>query len=354
MSELARSLVGRGVRVEAVTTAADIDGPTALEGEDFRLLMTPSRKRARDRAVDLFREERRGLGRLLGQVTADVVHAHWTYEFAWASLNARPLVVTAHDAPLTVLRHMPDAYRALRTVMAYRVRLASPHLTVVSPYLALKWRRQMLYRKRIPVVPNMVDPPRGAPAGHALPREAPVILDVSDEGRRKNVASLLRAMPLVLEAHPGARLRLAGPGLVEDSKLGTLAEQLDVRGSVEFLGVLDATELDDAYRGATIFVHPSLEESFGMTVAEAMAHGLPVVGGARAGGVPWVLGGCGVVVDVRDPTKIAGAICSLLGDRSIGLRLGEAAARRARATFAPASVVETWLDLYRGLATGRR
>ena len=52
----------------------------------------------------------------------DIVHAHWTYEFALGAIESRvPTVVTAHDAPLSILRLNPTPYRLARTVMAWQV-----------------------------------------------------------------------------------------------------------------------------------------------------------------------------------------------------------------------------------------
>lgn len=64
-------------------------------------------------------------------------------------------------------------------------------MSAVSPYLGYRWRREMAYRRPIKVVPNISD---------ALPVVAPrttrahrLVLDVTDQTDRKNVASLIRA-----------------------------------------------------------------------------------------------------------------------------------------------------------------
>jgi len=149
-----RPATGRafGAHVEVVTSAAEVEDRVELSGPGLRVFVGPRRARARDLARDLLRQERRALGALLGQTQSEVIHALWTYEFAWAALDTRrPVVVTARDAPLTILREMRDAYRAMRALMAYLVRARTPVLTAVSPYLAGRWRREMLYRQPIHV-----------------------------------------------------------------------------------------------------------------------------------------------------------------------------------------------------------
>ena len=193
VTELARALVGAGLEVEIATIAEEVETPMTLEGDRLRLHIAPMR--ARHRARDGFRRERDWLERLIRASEANVVHAHWTYEFAWAALDSgRPAIVTAHDAPLTALRWYPDPYRAIRTAMAYVVRLRIRTLTAVSPYLAWRWRREMGYRRSIPVIPNSA-PALTSTSTRSLRNGGPRIVDVSDAGRRKNVPSLVRALP---------------------------------------------------------------------------------------------------------------------------------------------------------------
>ena len=347
VTELARALVDTGLEVEIATIAEEVETPITLEGDRLRLHMAPMR--ARHRARDGFRRERDWLERLIRASEANVVHAHWTYEFAWAALDSgRPAVVTAHDAPLTVLRWYPDAYRAVRAAIAYVVRSRVQTLTAVSPYLASAWRSQTFYRRRIPVVPNSVASVAGTSNGSKRNNPVPVILDVADNGRRKNIPSLLRAMAKILSCHPDARLRLVGPGLSEDSPLAEIADALELRDAIDFVGEVDLAGLADEYSRATVFVHPSLEESFGLTIAEAMSHGLPVVAGAKAGGPSWLLdeGQAGLLVDTRRPEAIGAAVCLLLDNGDLRAELGAAAAERVRATFSPAAVTPTWMKLY--------
>ena len=136
----------------------------------------------------MFAVERAGVAHALSGIGADVVHAHWTYEFALGALKTgdRPTVITAHDAPFTVLSHMPDAYRLVRALMASMTRLKRPTLTAVSPYLAERWRREMFFRDPIDVIPNPVPASIHHSQGGAASVTGPVILSVSDSSRRKN------------------------------------------------------------------------------------------------------------------------------------------------------------------------
>lgn len=313
---LADAFVKRGHRVSIVTTSPDADTVMPYLGTDLSVVVAPSRLRARSRAADLFAVERAGVAEALRMIRPDVVHAHWTYEFALGALRekAAPTVVTAHDAPLTVLKHMPDAYRLVRAAMATWTRLRRPNLTAVSPYLAERWRREMLFRANIDVIPNPAPLKVGGVTGRVVRHVGPVILSVSDGSRRKNVRTLLRAFPLLADRHPGAELRLVGNGLGPDDELCRAWLSTGRSASVSFLGRLSREALEAEYAKATVFCHTSLEESQGLVLLEAVQHGIPVVAGRDSGAVGWTLfdGAAGVLTDVRSPTAVADAVTSVL------------------------------------------
>jgi glycosyltransferase involved in cell wall biosynthesis len=256
------------------------------------------------------------------------------------------VLVTAHDAPLTILRLKCDAYRLVRTALAYRVRLGIRTLSAVSPYLADRWRREMAYRRPIMVVPNIAValPPV---AQRATPGRR-VILDISDHGKRKNVAALIQAFGEVRRLRDDTVLRLVGPGLGPDGELARWARANRLSTSVEFAGPVDHSAIPGNLAEAAVFAHTALEEAHPMSVCEAMRAGLPVVGGRLSGGVPWTLDGgrCGVLVDVRDPHAIAGGILRLLSDPGLARGLGIAARRRAVSTFGADAVVLSYLEAY--------
>lgn len=355
VNNLTRALLDAGISVELVTLAPEASGMVVFEGPNLRILAGHYRKRPRDRARDLFWVERRQVASLLAETSAPIVHAHWTYEFALGSLadSSRPTIVSARDAPLTVLRYMPDRYRLARAALAVLTRVRVSALAANSPYLAGAWRRQMLYRRMIQVIPNVVPVP--AAGSTRTWGDGPTVLAVADAGPRKNVASLLRALVRIVDRHPKVRCRLVGDGLTEGSGLAALAERLGVRRRVEFVGFVDGERLAAEFARATVFVHPSLEESFGMSVAEAMSHGLPVVAGAGAGAMPWLLddGRAGVLVDVRDPAAIAASVCELLDSPDLRAAVSSEATRRVQAEFSPAVVAERSLRVYEDLEEGR-
>ena len=220
-------------------------------------------------------------------------------------------------------------------------------MTAVSPYLAAAWRRQMLYRGHISVVPNVI--PFVATA-RAIPDHllAPIILDVAASGKLKNVTALIRAMPRILDSFPDVRLQLVGHGLTAESPLAEMAQRLGLNEHVEFIGRLAAPELAAVYRHADIFAHVSLEESFSMSIAEAMSHGLPIIAGRQSGGVPWLLdeGRSGLLVDVRSPAAIANGVIQLLTSGDLRRSLAAAGLERVRSRLSAEAVTDGYLEVY--------
>ena len=347
VNALVTALLQQQIEVDLITLTPEVTGLHNLRGPGLNIRIGPYRSRPRHRARDFYAQERRTLSELLAMASGDVVHAHWTYEFALpCETERRPVLVTAHDAPLTILRLTRDKYRLMRTTLAYRVRLGIRTLSAVSPYLAGRWRREMAYRRPIHVVPNIAVglPPaeRGTTPGQQ------VILDVSEAGRLKNVRTLIRAFKEVRGQRADTVLRLVGPGLGPDDELARWSSANGLADSVEFIGPVEHTAIAGHLAEAAVFAHVSVEEAHPMTVCEAMHARLPILGGQCSGGVPWTLDGgrCGLLVDVRDPHAIAAGIVRLVSDQRIARELGAAAQRRAVTTFSADAVASGYLEAY--------
>ena len=97
---------------------------------------------------------------------------------------------------------------------------------------------------------------------------------------------------------------------------------------VTFTGALQGTELADAYADLDVFVHFGTEETFGQTIQEAQATGLPVV--APASGGPRFLidhGTSGYLIDPEDPASFVTHVRRLTQDAGLRARMGESARR---------------------------
>jgi glycosyltransferase involved in cell wall biosynthesis len=142
-----------------------------------------------------------------------------------------------------------------------------------------------------------------------------VLLTVSrlaSSERYKGHDRVIRALPRVLEQHPETVYVVVGDG-DDRSRLETIAAKTGVSAQVRFTGLIGGDDLADYYRLADVFVMPSTGEGFGIAFLEAMASGVPVIGGNRDGTVdPLVDGALGTAIDPDDEDQLVGAICAAL------------------------------------------
>lgn len=353
VADLARAALGAGWRVQVFTLDPTVPQTATLHGPQLTIHI--GHFRPRHRARDLFSPERAYLAQAIQRAKPQIVHAHWTYEFALGALESGvPTVVTAHDAPLRILRLNPTPYRLLRTLMAWQTARRVKHLTAVSTYVADHFRRHFCYSPPIAVIPNGIldewfDAARPSQAGTSF---ASVL---NGWGNLKNGKTLLKAFHLVRQVLPDSQLLLFGPGHGVAEPAETWAIRHGLARGVTFRGVVARQPLrEELKQRAQILVHPSLEESFGMTLAEAMALGIPVIAGKDSGAVPGTLdyGKSGVLTDVRSPQLMAAEMIRLARDPKLRQQFGAAGAVSARNKFRMSNVLASYAEIYREAAKG--
>jgi glycosyltransferase involved in cell wall biosynthesis len=158
---------------------------------------------------------------------------------------------------------------------------------------------------------------------------------VSKAHEYKGVDMVIRAMPRILAAVPGAHYVVVGDG-DNRRELERLAERKGVARRVEFVGAVRDAQLATLYRTCDLLVMPSrvsecaglwTGEGFGRVYAEAALAGKPVIGSRAGGAAEAVLDGkTGLLVDPISPDEIAGAVLNLL----LNPRVAEGMGRRAR------------------------
>ncbi len=166
------------------------------------------------------------------------------------------------------------------------------------------------------------------------------LLHVSVYYEHKNLGTLFKALALLNEhaAQPFVLKTTANP-LGETASVKEvfqsdkeLAGRPEIAKWVEFIGLLPSDEAWHLYREADIFVFPSLTESFGLPLAEAMAHGLPVVASDTPASRE-ICGDAAVYFQPIDPEDLAAKIREVSSNESLRKRLADAGRRRAATCF---------------------
>ena len=184
------------------------------------------------------------------------------------------------------------------------------------------------------------------------------LIYVSLYSEHKNLATLLRAMPLLnrngtrkfalkTTVNPGWE---GGAWTVTHKEDLALARQPDVASWVEFLGPLGQQQVQELYREGDLFVFPSLCESFGHPMVEAMAQGLPIV----ASDTPVnreICSEAAVYFSPSDPEDFARQTRLLAADAPLRQQLSARGQERARTKFRWDTHVRRILDVVSAFGT---
>jgi glycosyltransferase involved in cell wall biosynthesis len=190
-----------------------------------------------------------------------------------------------------------------------------------------------------------------AAPGASRPPSRPFVLGV---GRLHPIKGIERAIAALsrLPAQERPRLLLAGAGSRSYvARLARRADDLGVRGDVEFLGLVGGAALRALYAEARALVLPSRYENFGMVVLEALRAGCPVVASRET---PWECldeTGAGRVVDADDREAFAAAIARF-ADPTGRARAASAGRALFAERFAPDRVIPRFAAWYERCLAG--
>lgn len=283
-----------------------------------------------------------------------LIHSHglWTPANHWAAKAARQSNIPLIIQPRGMLEPWALSQRAWKKRLAMTL-YQRRDLDQAAMFIATAWTegeniRRLGFRQPIAVIPNGVELDVPGVDGCSLHQglERPrTVLFLSRIHPKKGLLNLLDAWARVVPN--GWRLKIAGPDegghLVE---VRALARRLGIDPLVDFVGELDGVAKSQAYAGADLFVLPTFSENFGVVVAEALAHGVPVI---TTRGTPWAdleTYRCGWWVDIGvDPLMQALREAMDLSDderRAMGVR-GRAYVRR----YDWGDIARQTMDVYR-------
>jgi glycosyltransferase involved in cell wall biosynthesis len=384
----------------APLTAAYLDGLLAgfdadpIEGESFAFLLGSDQDDPTERFANLSVVGRRLLPptRLLrsGALTVDPfllsgasIGAAWradrggaagaVYHTAGGSIplvSGLPVVVTLLDlAPW----ELPGAYQrgtASRFGQRLRGRLLREAAAVIVGTEAVATAARQLLRIRrdririIPLAPRTAfrfwaeATPHAESNGSPDPRAERERLGLPERylvysGRydaRQDLATLLRALAeLAARGRPDGldadapwppRVLLADASPEDRAALARAAGREGVGEALAYAPRLDVVRLATLVRGARAALLPAVSDSAGLSAIEAIACGTPVIA-SSVGALPEIVGGAGILVEPRDPTRLASAIATIIADDRVHAQLAGAARERAE------SEQRTWSDVAR-------
>jgi len=266
-----------------------------------------------------------------------------TFDVVIDDLNKIPFFTPCfvREPLLTIVHHLfgrsiyleasllPASYVYWSERLALRIYRRTP-FAVVSESTRAELR-QLGITSPIELLPNAVDHDRyGVAPAERSPE--PLICHLGRLKRYKSVEHLLRALPLVHAVLPATRLVIVGEGDHRPA-LEALAGELGIREAVRFTGQVSHEEKVCWLNRAWVAVNPSPKEGWGLTVIEANACGVPVVAADSPGLRDSVQDHeTGLLYPYGEIETLAAGLITLLRDRELRERMGEAA-RRWAGTF---------------------
>jgi glycosyltransferase involved in cell wall biosynthesis len=322
---------------------------------------------------------------LSAQVTGsapDIVHLHWVARMMRLETLRRftvPIVWTMHDSwaftggcylpgdctryrewcgTCPVLRSSRENDLSHRIWLRKRKSWEGLNLTLIAPsrWMAACAQASSLFcNTRIEVIPNGLDVNRFKPVDQhtardifSLPRDKKLILfgaNAATRDRNKGFHLLVAALRELTATARRDTIELVVFGSAEQDKLANLGHQ------THYLGWLhDDTRLAQLYSAADVMVLPSIQESLGYTVMEAMACGTPCVA-FNQGGVPDLIvnGENGYLAKPFEPASLARGIDWILKDAARHRELAAKAREKMVREFALEKIAKRHMELYRNL-----
>jgi len=244
------------------------------------------------RAMRLALPLRAELHRLLGSHRPSVIHSHglWAPAVHWACRAARRRGIPLVAHPRGMLEPWALGHKAWKKrigmALFQRRDLDAARVLIATSAQEYENIRKLGLRQPVAVIPNGVDLVSPRHAVRRSPRQGERVrnaLFLSRIHPKKGLPNLLQAWARL--SPRGWRLRIAGPD--EGGHLAevmALARHLGIAESIDVVGEVDGERKSDTYGDADLFVLPTFSENFGVVVAEALAHGVPVI---TTRGAPW-------------------------------------------------------------------
>ena len=190
-----------------------------------------------------------------------------------------------------------------------------------------------------------------------------VILFVGRLERRKGIHTIFEVLPTLLEKYPNVEMRFVGNYEIVDDSLGETFINHFAKtygkekwtNRVHFLGQINNKEKNQEFADCDIFIAPSLYESFGIILIEAMSAKKPVIG-CRIGGMQEIVedGKNGFLIDVEDSEALTSCLEELIVSPTLRERMGWNGFERFKKMFSNAAMTHGTLQIYQEILNNNK
>lgn len=345
---------GRDVRV--LTSSMRTHGPISLLDPKLLLDDPPYVQRTHTAATPGLSYPRlQGLAYYLQHHQPDIVHgySYWYHPAdvaaRFAKKNRLPFIF--HPIFYTNAQRKKIGWRIYQQIMGRATFAAADVVAVISPYEQKLIETAGLPVRRFVLLPPGVDTTALAQAksnpfvGRGI--VGPVLLCVGRLAASKGIDEAIRVFARIQPAYPTAQLVIIGEDFGDQALLQKLAGSLHLK-NVHFWGKVPREILEGAYQHAFALLHPSHYEAFGITVAEALAAGTPVIARNTAA-IPYVAprNTAGLLFTTEE--QFQKSLETLLSSPTLAAKLGSQGQQYVRQNFTWDRTIQKLLGLYNEL-----
>lgn len=280
----------------------------------------------------------------------DAVFCWWSYRVFRPDLlvvsNGTPGLMTgalAYPAPVVFFMHTYPQHGKMRWMVRRYISAVSRlrnRFVAVSNFAAGKISDVMgIPPDRMAVIYNSF-----APVTAGMEEKPSIVLTIGHVASFKNPDTWLNVAERVVTRCPDVRFVWLGGGEMLETMRAQVRE-LGLDSRIEFAGYSD--DVRSYFRKTVVYFQPSLVESHGISVVEAMAHGIPCVT-SDAGGLPESVANSetGIICPTGDVDGFAEGIVELLDNRDLRVKMGTAGQIRSEKLFSGMNQEAKILDLY--------
>ncbi len=294
---------------------------------------------------------------------SNVIHAHdWLVSTASISIKhflKRPLVFTVHSTEVGRSKGLKGANSYTIDGLEWWSTFEASKVIVTSESM----RREVIDHFKLPPekvskIPNGIelekfnlDFDRESFRSKYVSGNERMILFVGRLTPQKGVEYLIKALPMILQRHPEAKLVIVGDGWMKDD-LKRIAHSVGRSEKIYFTGFLPEWDLVRILLSADVLVVPSVYEPFGIVALEGMAAGVPVVA-SNVDGLSEVIhhGINGILTYPADSRSIAWGVDRVLSDQNYAKYLVENAKREVSRKYSWDAIARETIKVYEEVCT---
>jgi glycosyltransferase involved in cell wall biosynthesis len=292
-------------------------------------------------------------------IKPDIIHLHTVFTglpfaiFRFLLPKNSELIYTCHNPAWTVPDNELDKFNLLIEKVEHFIMQKCHYITTDSKAARLCIiRKSGMSPQKIFALYNFTDTKKFSKKSKKIWRKkigvrGPIVLFVGKLIPSKGIEYLLKSIPSVAKKFPNVNFVIVGPMSFEQEKRNIWIDtvrRLGVSKNTIFAGAVSDNDLPEIFSSADLFCFPTLRETFGIVLAEAMSAGLPVIS-SDLQTVKEITGGASILVKRGDINELSNAVIRLLTNKKLRKKLSAKAIARSR-LFDKRKVLKTYLNFY--------